>query len=201
MNIQQELSQLKDIVADCTLCPLAQGRKQTVFGEGSATAKIMFIGEAPGLQEDLSGRPFIGPAGQLLTRIIENGMQLDRQRETFITNLLKCRPYLQIGEKTKDRPPQESEIVACHGYLKKQISLIKPKIIIALGSPATKFLLNTTTGITKIHGIWGQYSGIPVLPIFHPSYVLRNGGEKSPLKKVVWQDIKKAIKKMKEVEQ
>ena len=154
----------------------------------------MFIGEGPGKTEDETGRPFVGRAGELLTRIIENGMGLSRQ-DVYIANVVKCRPTVdQKG--VKDRPPDPEETAACSPYLIRQIELIKPEVIVTLGNPSTRFLLNTQIGITKLRGIWGEYRGIPLMPTYHPSYVLRNGGEKSPLRRDVWEDIKMVMEKL-----
>ena len=186
-----QLDALKAEVSACRKCRLCTTRTQTVFGEGSYDAKVLFIGEGPGREEDLQGRPFVGRAGQLLTAIIEKGMKLPRE-SVFIANVVKCRPTVDLAFQ-KDRPPDEEEVLACGGYLRKQIELIKPKVIVTLGNPSTKFLLNPSQGITKIRGQWGLYCGIRVMPTYHPSYVLRNGGETSLLKKDVWEDIKKVL--------
>ncbi len=181
----------------CISCKLATTRNKVVFGEGDIDAKVMFIGEGPGKQEDLTGRPFIGRAGELLTKIIENGMNLSR-KSVYIANIVKCRPSVDLLMH-KDRPPDAEEIKACHPFLLKQIKLISPEVIITLGSPSTKFLLQTKQGITSLRGRWHDFEGIPVMPTFHPSYILRNGGEKSPLKKYIWEDIKKVLTKLKQV--
>ena len=185
------LESLRDEVSSCRKCKLCTTRTNTVFGEGSFDAKVMFIGEGPGREEDLQGRPFVGRAGQLLTAIIEKGMKLPRER-VFIANVVKCRPTVDL-KFFKDRPPDDEEVAACGDYLRRQIALIHPEVIITLGNPSTKFLLNPSLGITKIRGQWGMYEGIRVMPTYHPSYVLRNGGDSSPLKKDVWEDIKKVI--------
>lgn len=154
-------------------------------------AEVMFIGEGPGRQEDLTGRPFIGRAGELLTRIIEKGMGVPRSK-VYITNIVKCRPTENLQFK-KDRPPDQEELTACLPYLNRQIELIQPKVIVTVGGPATKTLLETTVGITKLRGNWANFRGIPVMPTLHPSYVLRNGGDKSPLRRDVWHDIQKVL--------
>jgi DNA polymerase len=186
-----QLDALKAEVSACRKCKLCTTRTQTVFGEGSYDAKVLFIGEGPGREEDLQGRPFVGRAGQLLSAIIEKGMKLPRE-SVFIANVVKCRPTIDLAMQ-KDRAPDEEEVLACGGYLRRQIELINPKVIITLGNPSTKFLLNPSQGITKIRGQWGLYNGIRVMPTYHPSYVLRNGGDTSPLKKDVWEDIKKVL--------
>lgn len=190
----EDWESLKKEVANCTLCKLSTTRTQTVFGEGSAKAKIMFIGEGPGKQEDLTGRPFVGKAGELLTRIIENGMGISRE-EVYIANIVKCRPTVDMKFE-KDRPPDESETKSCAPYLIRQIQLIQPKVIITLGNPSTRFILHTKQGITTLRGKWAEFFGIPVMPTYHPSYVLRNGGENSPLKREVWSDIKMVMEKL-----
>lgn len=187
----EELAKLKDLVSNCTKCKLHTTRTNTVFGEGNPKAQVMFIGEGPGKTEDLTGRPFVGRAGELLTRIIEKGMKIPRQ-EVYIANIVKCRPTVDLAFE-KDRPPDSEEVSACSPYLERQIELIRPKVIVALGGPAAKYLLKTELGISKLRGQWGWYKEIPVMPTYHPSYVLRNGGEQSPLKRDVWEDIKKVI--------
>lgn len=184
---QKEWDLLKSEVDSCISCKLATTRNKIVFGEGNPKADIMFIGEGPGRREDELGRPFVGRAGELLTRIIENGMGISREN-VFIANIVKCRPTVDMAM-TKDRPPDKEEVEACSPFLLRQIKLIQPKVIITLGSPATRFILNTSVGITKLRGKWHEFNGIKVMPTFHPSYVLRNGGEKSPLRREVWNDI------------
>jgi len=190
----KKLAELEAQALGCTKCKLFSTRTKVVFGEGNANAEIMFIGEGPGMQEDLSGRPFVGRAGELLTRIIERGMGVPRSK-VYIANITKCRPTVDL-QMQKDRPPDEEEVSACSPYLEKQIEIIGPKVIITLGNPSTKFILKTGLGITKMRGNWGVYKEIPVMPTYHPSYVLRNGGDNSPLKKDVWEDIKKVLMKL-----
>ncbi len=186
--------ELKQAALGCKKCRLCETRKTVVFGEGSPSARVMFIGEGPGKTEDETGRPFVGRAGELLTRIVENGMGLTRQ-DVYIANVVKCRPTVdQKG--FKDRPPDPEETAACSPYLMRQIQLIAPEAIVTLGNPSTRFLLQTSTGITKLRGKWAEYNGIPVMPTYHPSYVLRNGGEKSPLRRDVWEDIKLVMKRL-----
>ena len=194
---KEKLEILYEETCDCMNCKLSSTRNNYVFGEGNPNADIMFIGEAPGREEDKIGRPFVGRSGKLLTGIIENGMKIKRE-DVYISNIVKCRPTINLEGKT-DRAPEKDEINNCCFILEKQIEIIEPKVIITLGNPATRFMLNTKQGITKIHGIFGEYKNIKVMPIYHPSYVLRNGGEKSPLKKDVWEDIKKVLKYLKEI--
>lgn len=190
------LADLKQEALACTLCRLATTRTQVVFGEGSEKARLMFIGEGPGKDEDASGRPFVGRAGQLLTRIVENGLKLKRE-DVYIANVVKCRPTVD-GLGKKDRPPEAAEVTACSGYLRRQIELIKPEVIVTLGNPSTRFLLNTTEGITKLRGKWHEYNGIAVMPTYHPSFLLRNGGDagNTPYKRDVWNDMKQVIEKL-----
>lgn len=164
-------------VAGCTKCRLCKTRKQTVFADGSPAARIMFIGEAPGADEDAQGVPFVGRAGQLLTRMIEDGMGLPRS-SVYIANVLKCRP-------PENRNPEPDEIAACRGYLERQIDLVKPEVLVALGKFAAHFLLETEEGITRLRGKWGSYRGIPVMPTLHPSYLLRQPAQK----KEAWEDL------------
>lgn len=174
-------------VAACTRCEIAATRKCTVFGEGHPRARLMFIGEAPGADEDRTGRPFVGKAGQLLTRIIQ-AIHLDRS-EVFIANVLKCRP-------PANRTPRPDEIDNCFPYLAAQIATIRPEVICTLGAPATRALLRTDVGIRKIRGQVHHYEGIPVVPTYHPAYLLRNPAEKIP----VWHDIQLVEKMLSHVE-
>jgi DNA polymerase len=171
------LQPLAHEVSGCIKCRLSKTRKQTVFADGSPGARIMFIGEAPGADEDAQGVPFVGRAGQLLTRMIEDGMGLPRS-SVYIANVLKCRP-------PENRNPEPDEIAACRGYLERQIDLVKPEVIVALGKFAAQFLLETDEGITRLRGKWGIYRDIPVMPTLHPSYLLRQPA----LKKEAWEDL------------
>jgi DNA polymerase len=178
------LEAVREEIGDCTRCKLHKGRTNIVFGEGDPKASIVFVGEGPGFEEDQQGRPFVGAAGQLLTDIIEKGMKIKRA-EVYICNIVKCRP-------PNNRNPEPDEVEACIGFVKKQIAAIKPKVIVTLGNVPTQNLLNTKQGITKIRGAWQEYEGIPVMPTFHPSYLLRSPGEK----KHVWADIQLVMKKL-----
>lgn len=178
------LEALREEIGDCTRCKLHKGRKTIVFGEGDPEAAIVFVGEGPGFEEDQQGRPFVGAAGQLLTDIIEKGMKI-RRAEVYICNIVKCRP-------PNNRNPEPDEVEACIGFVKQQISMIRPKVIVTLGNVPTQNLLNTKQGITKLRGTWQEYNGIPVMPTFHPSYLLRSPSEK----RWVWVDIKKVMKKL-----
>jgi uracil-DNA glycosylase family 4 len=172
-----ELASLAKEVSSCVTCRLCKTRKQTVFADGSPEARIMFIGEAPGADEDAQGVPFVGRAGQLLTRMIEDGMGLPRS-SVYIANVLKCRP-------PDNRNPEPDEIAACRGYLETQIDFVKPEVLVALGKFAAHFLLETEEGIMRLRGKWGSYRGIPVMPTFHPSFLLRQPAQK----KEAWEDL------------
>jgi uracil-DNA glycosylase len=178
------LEELRAAIGDCRRCKLWSGRTHLVFGVGNPQAKLMFIGEGPGRDEDLQGEPFVGRAGQLLTDIITKGMGLKRE-DVYITNVVKCRP-------PENRNPEPDEVASCEPFLKKQIDLVRPEIIIALGKFAVQTLLQTKAPITKLRGHWHSYHGIKLMPTFHPAYLLRNPGDK----KLVWEDIKKVINEM-----
>lgn len=171
----------------CTQCSLlVKNRTQVVFGSGNPNAKLMFVGEAPGRDEDLQGLPFVGAAGQLLTKIIAS-IGLDRN-EVYIANVLKCRP-------PNNRPPQPDEIANCEPYLKKQIELIHPKIICCLGTFAAQTVLKTTTPISRLRGAFHDFGDSKLLCTFHPAYLLRNPAEK----RSVWEDMKKIRKALDEL--
>ncbi|MEK6741984.1 MAG: uracil-DNA glycosylase [Nitrospirota bacterium] len=178
------LAAIREEIGDCTRCKLHKGRTNIVFGEGEPKAVIVFVGEGPGFEEDQQGRPFVGAAGQLLTDIIEKGMNIKRA-EVYICNIVKCRP-------PNNRNPEPDEVESCIGFVKQQIRAIHPTVIVTLGNVPTQNLLNTKQGITKLRGVWQEYEGIPVMPTFHPSYLLRSPGEK----KWVWVDIKNVLKKL-----
>lgn len=167
-------------VMECIACPLGGTRKHAVFGEGNPQAVLMFVGEGPGAREDETGRPFVGPAGELLTRII-GAMGLNRE-DVYITNIVKCRP-------PGNRDPQPEEVAACIGYLQAQVNAVGPKVIVALGRIASQALLQEATPITRLRGTFRVYQGIPVMPTFHPSYLLQNPSRKRD----VWEDIKKVM--------
>lgn len=190
----ERLQRLMETALVCRRCRLASTRTKVVFGEGNPEAQVMFIGEGPGYSEDQSGRPFVGRAGELLTRIIERGMGVSRE-EVYIANIVKCRPTVDL-KLQRDRPPEKEEVEACTPYLLEQIEIIRPRVIVALGGPATKFLLKTDSGITRMRGRFQEFMGIPVMPTFHPSYVLRNGGDSSPLRRQVWEDIKQVLEEL-----
>jgi uracil-DNA glycosylase len=175
------LDDVKKSLESCNLCRLSATRKNIVFGEGNPNARILFIGEGPGAVEDNTGRPFVGPAGQLLTDIIVKGMGLER-KDVYIANIVKCRP-------PGNRNPLPEEVDSCIGYLKKQISFINPEVIITLGAVSTHNLLGITTPISKMRGNFTNYMGITVMPTFHPSYLLQNPSKK----RETWEDIKKVM--------
>ncbi|MEN6433349.1 MAG: uracil-DNA glycosylase [Smithella sp.] len=172
-------------MANCQLCPLGKTRKNLVFGVGNPEAKIVFVGEAPGADEDEQGIPFVGRAGQLLTDIIVKGMKLER-KNVYICNILKCRP-------PGNRNPQPDEISKCEPFLKKQLQIISPKIICALGTFAAKTLLNTDIPISALRGRFHFYEGIKLMPTYHPAYLLRNPSAK----KQVWEDVQMIMKEVK----
>ena len=170
-------------ICGCTRCGLGRLRTQAVPGEGSLTSEVMFVGEGPGRDEDLQGRPFVGRAGQLLRKIIA-AMHF-REDEVYITNVVKCRP-------PENRTPHREEVEACTPYLVEQIACIKPKVIVTLGATPTSFLLPMYRGMTETRGRFGEYLGIPVMPTFHPSYLVRNEGNRE-LKRMVWGDMQKVM--------
>jgi uracil-DNA glycosylase len=177
----RSLEEIREELGDCRRCKLAQGRRQIVFGQGNPRARLMFVGEAPGAEEDAQGLAFVGRAGQLLTDIIEKGMKL-RRADVFIANIIKCRP-------PQNRNPEPDEILACQPFLEAQIDSIHPRVIVGLGKFGAQFLLKTAEPISRLRGRWGEYRGIPVMPTYHPAYLLRNPGGK----KDVWQDMKDVL--------
>ena len=167
-------------IGDCRRCRLCEKRTNIVFGVGSPEARLMFVGEGPGHDEDLQGIPFVGRAGQLLTDII-GAMKLKRE-QVYIANVVKCRP-------PENRTPQPDEIGACLGFLEKQIEIIAPSVIVCLGAVAVSALLGVSGGITKIRGTLREFRGIPVMPTFHPAYLLRSPDKK----REVWQDMRQVM--------
>ena len=165
----------------CQRCKLHRNRTLLVFGEGSPQAELVFIGEGPGREEDMAGRPFVGEAGRLLTRIIENGMGLDR-KEVYICNVVKCRP-------PGNRDPERDEIEACLPFLEQQLNIIRPKVICILGRVAGQCLLGGEFRISLERGVWHTFREIPVMPTYHPAYLLRNPSAK----RQVWEDIQKIM--------
>jgi len=177
------LPEVRAELGNCQRCTLGSTRKNLVFGEGNPRAGVVFVGEAPGADEDVQGRPFVGRAGQLLTRIIE-AMKLSRQ-DVYICNILKCRP-------PGNRNPKPSEIEACEPFLIKQLEAIGPKVICALGTFAAKTLLKTDVPITVLRGRFHSYRGIRLMPTYHPAYLLRNPGAK----RQVWEDVQMIMREM-----
>lgn len=171
------LQELSAVIGDCRRCKLCDGRKNIVFGVGSPEADLMFVGEGPGQEEDEQGVPFVGRAGGLLTKIITDGMGLSRD-DVYIANIIKCRP-------PGNRNPEPDEIVACEPFLQRQIAIVRPRVIVTLGKFATHALLRERTPISKLRGNWLEYHGVPVMPTFHPAYLLRNPADK----RIVWADI------------
>jgi DNA polymerase len=175
--LSSELQALRDDLGDCQRCKLSGTRQKIVFGQGNPNAELMFVGEAPGADEDAQGLAFVGRAGQLLTKIIE---AIDLQREdVFIANVLKCRP-------PKNRNPEPDEITNCQPFLEQQIARIQPKVLVGLGKFAGQWLLKTAEPISRIRGKVGDYDGIAVIPTYHPAYLLRNPSAKRD----VWADMK-----------
>ncbi len=173
---EHTLQTLEKHVSSCQKCPLASTRTQTVFGEGSPHARLVFVGEAPGAEEDKTGIPFVGKAGQLLTRMIV-AMGMTRE-DVYIANILKCRP-------PGNRDPKPHEISVCMGYVAEQLRLIAPKVICTLGAFATKTLLRTETPISRLRGQVHHWQDTMVVPTFHPAYLLRNAS----MKKQAWEDL------------
>ncbi len=174
----EKLKTIEEKLQECRNCAISKSRTNLVFGAGNPDTRLMFIGEAPGRDEDLQGKPFVGRAGQLLTKIIES-ISLNRE-EVYIANILKCRP-------PNNREPEPDEINNCEQFLKQQIEIIQPEIICALGRISAQALLKTKTTISKLRGIFSTYENIKFIPTFHPAYLLRNPDDKIK----VWEDMKK----------
>jgi DNA polymerase len=190
---RHELEVLANEVAVCDLCPeLFSTRTQTVFGVGPIDAEVAFVGEAPGGDEDRQGEPFVGKAGQLLTRII-NACGF-RREEVYIFNMVKCRPPGAAGSGSSNRKPTPEECANCRPYFERQLELVKPKYLVALGNIPAQAMLNTTTGITRLRGKMYEYRGVPLLCTFHPSYLLRD--ETGARKRDVWDDMKLLLRTM-----
>lgn len=178
------LQALKKEIGDCKRCRLSEGRTNLVFGEGNPDAKIMFIGEGPGREEDLQARPFVGDAGMLLTRLIEK-MGFKRE-DVYIANIVKCRPPM-------NRDPEKDEIGSCRVFVEKQIEIINPVVIISLGRISAQTLIgNVALKMTAIRGNFFDYKGIPLMPTFHPAYLLRNPKDKW----LTWSDVQKVLEKL-----
>jgi uracil-DNA glycosylase family 4 len=178
-----------DIIGACTRCKLHRGRNQLVFGVGNPDADLVFVGEGPGEDEDRQGIPFVGRAGQLLTKMI-TAMGRDRDRDVYICNVVKCRP-------PNNRNPEADEVEACLGFLNAQLAVVRPKVIVGLGGVACHTLLKTSTPISKLRGTWQRYEGIDFMPTFHPSYLLRE--ERDPAKarkRETWEDLKLVMERL-----
>jgi DNA polymerase len=164
------LRRIRDDLGDCQRCALGQSRRHIVFGVGSPEADLVVVGEAPGYQEDQVGEPFVGPAGQMLDRMLRNVLQLERA-QVHIVNVVKCRP-------PDNRKPLPQEVGACLPFLHRQILAIQPRVLLVLGNVALHNLFDTTEGITRTRGVWREWRGIPTMPTFHPAYLLRNAADK-----------------------
>lgn len=183
---RESLEEIRADLGDCRRCPLCQGRKTIVFGVGNPNARLVFVGEAPGREEDERGEPFVGEAGKLLDRILA-AMGLSRE-EVYICNVEKCRP-------PGNRDPSPEEVAACEPFLKRQLAAIRPQMIVALGKFATQTLLQDQTPISRLRGQWRQYQGIPLLPTYHPAFLLRNPAAK----REVWDDMKQVMQRLQQV--
>jgi DNA polymerase len=189
---ERAMETLRQRVLACVKCPnLAAARQNVVFGVGDIHSPLMFVGEAPGADEDAQGEPFVGKAGQLLTKIIQT---MGFTRETvYIANILKCRPDTP-GQTAGNRKPTTDEMNTCKPYLLEQIDLIRPRVIVALGATAVEGLLGLTTGIMRLRGHWQDFRGVPVMPTFHPAYLLRN--QALTEKRKVWEDMLAVMEKL-----
>jgi uracil-DNA glycosylase family 4 len=176
------LAAIREEMGDCQRCRLASGRRTIVFGQGNPHAELMFVGEAPGAEEDQQGLAFVGRAGQLLTDIIEKGLKM-RRADVWIGNILKCRP-------PQNRNPEPDEVLACQPFLEAQIRAIRPRVLVGLGKFGAQWLLKTAEPISRLRGRVGEYEGIPVMPTYHPAYLLRNPAGK----KDVWEDMKAVLR-------
>ncbi len=179
----ETLEEIEAELRDCRRCTLCQGRSNIVFGVGNPNARLVFVGEAPGREEDAQGVPFVGEAGRLLDRILF-AMRLERS-DVYICNVEKCRP-------PDNRDPRPEEIAACEPFLKRQLAAIRPEMIVALGKFASQTLLSDQAPISRLRGHWRQYQGIPLLPTYHPAFLLRNPASKRD----VWEDMKLVIKRL-----
>ena len=191
-NNSERLAAVQTRVSACLKCPnLASSRTQTVFGVGNADADVMFVGEAPGADEDAQGEPFVGRAGQLLTRIIK-AMGFARE-DVYIANVLKCRPDTP-GSSYGNRPPTPREMQTCRPYLMEQIDIIQPKVIVALGAVAVEGLLGTRAPMRELRGRWNSFNGTPLMITYHPAYLLRNQSPSE--KRKVWEDMMQVLERL-----
>lgn len=188
VQAESELDAILADIGECTRCRLHEGRTKLVFGVGNPNAKLVFVGEGPGADEDAQGIPFVGRAGQLLTQMIEGTAEGEgipiRRKDIYICNVVKCRP-------PGNRAPEPDEMTTCGQFLERQLKAIQPRAICVLGATAAKALLDTKIGITKLRGEWRDWQGIPVMPTFHPSYLLRAYNKEA--KRMAWQDLKKVL--------
>lgn len=187
-DVEAALERIRCEIGDCTRCRLHERRTNIVFGVGDPRAKLVFVGEGPGADEDAQGIPFVGRAGQLLTQMIENtakkeGIPLVR-KDVYICNVVKCRP-------PENRTPEPDEMATCGGFLAQQLEAIRPKAICALGSTAAKYLLQTKEGVTKLRGKWHDWRGTPMMVTYHPSFLLRAYNVEA--KREAWEDLKKVL--------
>jgi uracil-DNA glycosylase len=182
------LNELEGLARECMRCKLHGERTNVVFGEGDPEARLMFVAEGPGRDEDMAGKPFVGEAGRLLTRIIEGGMGLKRE-DVYISYVVKCRP-------PDNRTPERDEMDACTAFLLEQIRIIRPDIICTLGRTAAQELLGHDFKLIEERGKWRSFMDIPVMPTFHPAYILRNSERERELKGNVWEDVKKIMTRL-----
>ncbi len=189
---EERLAEIARRIAQCRRCPLHRTRTRTVPGQGNPSPELVFVGEGPGTEEDRQGLAFVGPAGQLLTRLIR-ALGMTRE-EVFIANIVKCRPT-ERNEGVRDRPPTDEEMSACLPYLHEQLDVLRPKVIVCLGATALRGLLGLQ-GISRLRGKWQNYRGIPVMPTYHPSYLLRAGGEGKELYWQVWEDMCEVLRQL-----
>jgi uracil-DNA glycosylase len=188
-KVIRSLDVVKSEVAACEKCGLHSTRTNTVFSRGNPNAKLVFVGEAPGADEDEQGLPFVGRAGQLLDKMI-TAMGLDPEKDVYVCNIIKCRP-------PGNRRPEPAEIDACIPYLHEQLAALDPKVIVAMGNTAVGTLLNTKLGITKVRGSWKLYKGkVPLMPTYHPSYLIRPSAQQVEAKKQAWEDLQAVMKEL-----
>jgi DNA polymerase len=184
LNKISTLAQLREEIGDCHRCKLWRGRTHLVYGVGNPKADLVFVGEGPGAEEDRLGEPFVGRAGQLLTDMITKGMGMSRG-DVYIANVIKCRP-------PENRYPELDEIACCEPFLHRQLEIIRPKVIVALGRCAVQSLIDLRAPMGKLRGQWHEFRGMKVMPTFHPAYLLRNPAEK----KAVWEDLKRVMEEL-----
>ena len=185
----RSLPVLRDTVASCVACRLSETRTNTVFSRGNPQAAIVFVGEAPGAEEDAKGLPFVGRAGQLLDKMIV-AMGLDPERDVYVCNIVKCRP-------PENRRPEPDELAACFPFLDEQLANVKPKVMVAMGNTAVAALFDTKMGITRVRGQWKLYKGrIPTMPTYHPSYLLRDSPQQAEAKRQCWDDLQAVMKEL-----